>query len=151
MASTNVARFSPILALLIVPLAPFGARADEAFLCGPNTVVYVKAEDLELKKKTDPCIAAFFGLTVAPAGKADHGPVRTIATPKAGGSPPPAAQSTAPEFKTLAAPETAEPVAPLREQSAALQAPRASPGTDFRNVRIINAEPGGEQWFKHEK
>lgn len=41
------------------------AHADEAFLCGPDTVVYVKPAELELKKRTY-CIAAYYGLQVEP-------------------------------------------------------------------------------------
>jgi hypothetical protein len=129
-----------------------GARADEAFLCGPDTVVYVKPAELELKKRTDPCIARYFGLTVtSPEAEAadktssaaslrrDPGPAKNV----------PAARKNI-AFKSLQAPETDEPVTPPPPaRTAALQPPAAAPGTDYRNVRVINASSPSDQWFKH--
>jgi hypothetical protein len=124
------------------------ARADEAFLCGPDTVVYVKPEEMEHKKRTDPCIARYFGLTVeAPA---------TTQPPRKTSSSELLAQRAidkpAPEvaLKSLQAPETAERVTPPPvERSAALQLPVSAPGTDYRNVKVLNASSPTDQWFKH--
>ena len=48
------------LVVLMVASLPWSspARAAEAYLCGPDTIVYVKADELEFKKRTDPCIAS---------------------------------------------------------------------------------------------
>lgn len=123
-----------------------GARADEAFLCGPDTVVYVKPEDLEHKKRTDPCIARYFGLTVESA------PLPRESMQPAGHGPTATAKSKPAEiaFKSLQAPETAERVSPpALERSAALRSPVAASGTDYRNVKVINASSPADQWFKH--
>lgn len=123
-----------------------GARADEAFLCGPDTVVYVKPEDLEHKKRTDPCIARYFGLTIESA------PLPRDTTRPAGHAPADPAKPKPAEIalKSLQAPETAERVTPPAfERSAALIAPVAAPGTDYRNVKVINASSPADQWFKH--
>lgn len=166
MPSIRAAKIGPWLVLTTVHFAPAFARADEAFLCGPSSLVYVKSEDVEARKKTDPCVAAYFGLTVPPAATPALGPaapaeagqsrqagapaVRTIARPKAD-----AAAAARPDFKTFAASETPETASAASHVSTAFLAPPVlpspAPDTDFRNVRIINAEPGGEQWFKHVK
>ena len=143
---------SPALTLLaltaVCGLDATSVRADEAFLCGPDTVVYVKVEELEFKKRTDPCIARYFGLTVDNAAAATGS---DKAVPQASGRPAtavPAPKDIA--LKSLQAPETAERVTPpALERSASLQPPLSAPGTDYRNVKMINASSTADQWFKH--
>ena len=113
-------------------------RADDAFLCGPSTVVYVKADELEFKKRTDPCIAAYFGLPVDEVKKAS-----LEAASKTG------AAAGAPFERGASFPHAAQGE-PLT-QVAVNTAPVAAAGTDYRNVRIINAEPGAAAWFVHSK
>lgn len=142
---------SPALALLALTAAcgldAASVRADEAFLCGPDTVVYVKVDELEFKKRTDPCIARYFGLTVDNAAASDKDAARASGKQKA------AAAVAAPKdiaLKSLQAPETAERVTPpALERSASLQQPMSAPGTDYRNVKVINASSAADQWFKH--
>ena len=123
------------------------ARADEAFLCGTDRVVYVKPGELEALKRTDPCIASYFGITLQPSAASPA----TVAAP--GSSPVPPVQ-----FKTLDDPEAqASNAAPRRLQLAQVGAvasvhrtpPVAAPGTDFRNVRLINGGPGSDGWYRH--
>lgn len=40
------------------------AFATEAFLCEDGRIAYVEFGELENFKKTDPCVAAYFGLTL---------------------------------------------------------------------------------------
>ncbi len=131
------------------------AHADEAFLCGPDTVVYVKPAELELKKRTDPCIAAYYGLQVEPKASAKD-PAKTAEN---GGAPKPEpvegarrgapAASSPVELKRLPAPEHDAPVRTVEERSASLSPPLPAPGTDYRNVRVINASSPGEEWYRH--
>jgi len=123
------------------------AFADEAFLCGTDRVVYVKPGELEELKRTDPCIAGYFGLTVNPPLPAKS-------------APGDAANAPSLDFKkTLGGPEDQANAArpgPWRVAQAGVTAkhrapPVASPGTDFRNVRLINAEPGSDNWYRHEQ
>lgn len=149
MASRSAATFCSLLAGLGALLTPTGASADEAFLCGPSTIVYVAAGELEQKKKTDPCIAAYFGLTIDPgaglgAGAAPVKAKERIA--KANGL-----DANARQLKRLDGPEVSEPVAERNVRSAALLPPEASPGTDFRNVRVINAPSDEARWFRHDR
>ncbi len=143
---------SPAYALLALTTAcgldATSVRADEAFLCGPDTVVYVKSEELELKKRTDPCIARYFGLTVDSAAAAVTAEKAAPTASRQADAAVMAAKDVV--LKSLQAPETAERVTPpLPERSAALQPPVAAPGTDYRNVKVINASSAADQWFKH--
>lgn len=146
MAFRSTATVCSLLGGLGALLAPCVALADEAFLCGPSTVVYVKADEIEQKKKTDPCIAGYFGLTVE-AGAQAHS--------NTGAAPAQAkvrrVVAARPALRTLEGPERTEPVADRSLRSASLLQPEASPGTDFRNVRIINAATDDARWFRHDK
>ncbi len=128
---------------LTVPVA----RADEAYLCGPDTVVYVKLEELEHKKKTDKCIAAYYGLTVAEDALSESG---TSAEPTKSASAKASAHPNI-ELKSLTDPEHTVRTRAKFERAASLMPPSASPGTDFRNVHIINAVSGENSWFKHNR
>lgn len=122
----------------------FNARADEAYVCDAGRVVYVRPGELEAMKRSDPCIAGYYGLTVA--------------TPPSSGAA--RAQTTPPiEFKTLDAPENhagREMTVPYRVAMAGTGVvaarnapPVAAPDTDFRNVRLLNASPGSDGWYRH--
>ena len=100
------------------------ARADEAYVCDAGRIVYVKPGELEMKKLQDPCIAKYFENTST-------------------------TKPVAPEPITAAAPAvpqsfTSAPIAPIQKVERT-----ASPGGDYRNVRIINAAPGADAWFRH--
>ncbi len=108
------------------------ARADEAYVCDAGRIVYVRPGELELKKLQDPCIAKYFENTPA-AKPVVAKPAAVVATQA------PAASSAEP--KTVAAIVAVAPAAPVK--------PRAEPVIgDYRNVRIINAAPGTEAWFR---
>lgn len=122
------------------------ARADEAYLCGPDSVVYVKTEELEQKKRTDPCVAAYYGLKVEAKVEAP------AAVPAGHGGPPKTTVGkSAPDIglKKSVAERQRKAVIEENEQHAALLPAAASPGTDFRHVRVINASSRDEEWFYH--
>ncbi|MFN0218884.1 MAG: hypothetical protein ACKVP4_08745 [Hyphomicrobium sp.] len=155
------------MAAFLATAAP--AWAAEAFLCGPDTVVYVEANELEHKKRTDPCIAGYYGLTIAPEQAAPTAPViapvikATAPRAVAASSPPPAervaalAPTITPAPVAKAAPVTKTPVARTPVTSA--PAPAAAnitvasvaPVANFRNVRILNAKSPKAAWFRHDK
>jgi hypothetical protein len=122
------------------------ARADEAYVCDAGTVVYVKPGQLEAMKRSDPCIASYYGITLpsqaAAAQPAPLAPASTVTPPV--------------EFKTLGGPDDhadASKRSSMRTAQAAPAAhrppPVAAPGTDFRNIRLINAAPESDGWYRH--
>ena len=121
-------------------------RADEAYLCGPDSVVYVKTEELELKKRTDPCVAAYYGLKVEGKDGAED------AASNDNGAPPKSiVGKSAPDIglKKSVQDRHRKPAGEENEQHAALMPAVAAPGTDFRHVRVINASSQDEEWFYH--
>ncbi|MEQ1653526.1 MAG: hypothetical protein ABL897_13635 [Hyphomicrobium sp.] len=127
------------------------ARADDAYLCGPDKVVYVAVADLEMKKRTDPCIAAYYGLKVDEASLRPDVKSDTKATTKsaaaAGEQKPVAARQAA--LKPLTDNEIAPRPYGKGERQASLEPPRALPGTDYRNVKILNAASPDNAWYRH--
>jgi hypothetical protein len=121
------------------------ANAAEAFVCDKDRVVYVEPGQLEELKRTDPCIASYFGITLQTTA-----PIAPI-VPNSGATPPL-------ELKTLTESASADRfvpgqnylrrVASLEGPRAPRSAPTAAPGTDFRNVKIINSSDG-DGWFRH--
>lgn len=175
--STLVVAFSACAAVIG---APDAAVAAEAYLCAGGRIVYVEFADLERMKRTDACVAGYYGLTVEPAAVA--APTTTPAAALASPSTPPAVlDAAAPAAGSARRPSPADyaarRVAPGRPAARsvrtiamirkaggvpaasgagatvaapALATPVPTPGTDFRNVRVINASASGEQWFHHD-
>jgi hypothetical protein len=124
-----------------------GARADDAYICGPDTIVYVKLEDLEAKKRSDPCIAAYYGLKVV---RQDGAPkTAEISSPPSPVTPP--VLNIAAELKPLDVSELPSRVTPKLERQAALVPAVTAPGTNYRDVRVLNATSAADVWFHHQK
>lgn len=119
-------------------------RADDAYLCGPDKIVYVALADLENMKRTDPCIAAYYGLKVeAPVQAA----VKTAPDKLADANK--SERHEAPQFKGLSEPEVPGRISRNASRQASLEPPRASEGTDYRNVKILNASAPDAAWYRH--
>lgn len=126
------------------------ARGDEAFVCDAGRIVYVKPGDSNGLKLNDPCIKSYFG-EKAPIA-APQAVTATVAQQER--------QSETAVVKvsvgTFDLQQTAAAAPPRRlaaDRKAARQRPLpvASPDTDFRNVRIINAEPGAMVIYYHRR
>ncbi len=126
------------------------SAAAEAFLCDKARVVYAEIDQLDELKRTDACVASYFGITLAPSAAAAPAPSAMPAVP-----PSP----TAPlDLKTLTETAPTQRFVPgqySRQRVAALDGARlprpaasAAPGTDFRNVRVVNPSQG-DGWFRH--
>lgn len=134
-------------------------HSDEAYICDGGRIVYVKHGELEHLKRTDACIAGYYGVTIEPAvtvsASATTAPADTTsaakglaleraAIAKLGGngsdkSPQPSAKGASPLPAEGKRTRTAKPL------------PVPAPNTDFRNVLIINAAPGEARVFRHER
>ena len=130
---------SPLLLLVsVIGLAALSAAspagANEAFLCENGRIAYVEFGALELAKKTDPCIAGYFGGTV-------EGPQ----TDRAAAAPDP----VVPQLRPLTDPEVAviarrplAPIMPARVRSLPMLAATIPPAS----VKLINAETPDAHW-----
>lgn len=157
-----------LMLALIVPLIlavlAHRSHADVSYVCDGGRIVNVRSGELESMKRTDPCIAAYHGVEIAPAlppPLPERNPSFATVTAAAGE----AAEATG------AAPAKSAPLPPSSPGSAAtltaprvervvfshalpgnqrVQAPAAAPvPVDFRRVPIINAQPGGNAIFFH--
>jgi hypothetical protein len=133
-----------LVSAVAVAAATPPARADEAYLCGPDNVVYVKASELEAKKHSDPCIAAFYGVTLPGTATTQKIAVTAAAEPSAARA---VAEPIA--FKRLTETEIPERITAKKSHARSASPAAAAPDTDYRNVRIINASTDTGQWFWH--
>ncbi len=100
-------------------------QAAQTFMCDDGRLVQVELNELEKLKRTDPCIAAHYGLKV-----------RIVPLPVK--RPPTPIQHVLKVSRTPAkAPRDVGPV--------------AQAGSSFRRVRIINAAKGRRAWFIHSR
>jgi hypothetical protein len=120
-------------------------RADEAYLCEGGRIVKVTPGTLETLKRTDACIAGYFGLKTETARSGETSALETgaIAVPAAVPVPP---KRPAPAAKAAA--RLPAKTSSVKEPAVA---PRASAGTDYRNVVLLNAPPGAAAVFRHDR
>ena len=133
------------------------ARADDAYVCDGGRLVYARPETLEKLKQTDPCVALFYNNNKPVAATspvpAQLAPAVSPVTPAA---PSMTAKNKTPAAKSAPLKNSRDaaiaPTPPKSEQAKpALAKPvEAAPGTDFRNVRVINA-PAGPEFFHHDR
>lgn len=134
--------------VLVVSVLANTAVAAEAYVCGPDKLVYVAVEDLERMKRTNACIAAYYGLKIEP-----QSPIVTTAKADQ--------QVIGQAVNTSTAPLHLKPVVQddtqrvrRAEMDSVAQLPRSpipSPDTDYRNVRIINAASANQSWYRHQR
>ena len=131
-----------------------GARAEEAFLCGPDKVVYVRSEDLEARKNSDPCIAAYFGIKIEDASKPAAPVVSFVAPAATVGAEavvvaPVADTRVAFTLKSLTDKDMPLRATRLASRGRVVRPVVSAPGTDYRNIHVINAQDSEEEWFRH--
>lgn len=138
-------RWLAVIASIALTAAGGPAGAADAYLCGPDKIVYVAVQDLELKKRTDPCIAAYYGLKIeelSPSVKKN--PVKTVS-----------GMTPTPVLRPLADVDLTRTSAPQMEKigrQASLQnSPVSTPGTDYRNVHVLNATTANDAWYHHQR
>lgn len=151
-----------LLAALVDAPASTPAAAAEAYLCDQNRLVYVEVQDLERMIRTDPCIARYHGIDTGEATSPRDALVRfteplaapTVAVaaapaPAAAAIPPAAAAANAISPLRTTSRSSSARHKPAAAHARAEPAPvQAAPGTDFQNVRVINATEEAERWFR---
>jgi hypothetical protein len=138
------------------------ASADEIFVCEGGRLVRVDVETFETLKRTDPCVARYYGLEIAaapPPAPAAAKVSETGALP----APPPSqaarpASDTAEVYRSALAATGLVPGRHVRRGEGAAQGERAAtskpdridvPGDGYRTVAIINAGPGEPALYRH--
>lgn len=145
------ARRLPAFVLAALPLLPVpAALADEAYVCEGGGVVYVPLGQLESMKRTNACIAAYYGLTVdAAAATAASVPDSSAKPAPASGTPRsgPALKPTLEGGDDQAALGKSIPVQSVSKVAVRAEPPKPAPNTDFRNVHVINATGEDKSFF----
>jgi hypothetical protein len=121
---------------------PAPAFADDAYVCDGGRLVYARPETLEKLKQSDPCIAGYFKFQSAPVA----------ASPSAAPGPLEPASPTQGIVRELSKPKSQRGKsadAPSSDQPRRVAAPDAAPGTDYRNVRVINAPGDSSPVYQH--
>lgn len=160
------------VALPVLSIDAGSAKADDAYVCDSGRIVYVKLGSLEQMKRTDPCIAAHYGIELNPAKTlaepaADVAEIETVVEPQRRqdddvpamalvrtGSEPRHAKIGArihPDAKKHKGQGTVQLVGTVGRivERAPPAPPLAHPETDFRNVRVLNAQPGDSALYRH--
>lgn len=146
------------ISMLVMTGASTPAVAAEAFLCGPDEVIYVELADLETMKRTNACVAAHYGLEIAPAQQKPTIEARKNAKPQVKFPPAAAAapitqsgKAGSVQFRPLteAPVKVSKPVALATLDKRAAEPAVPSAGTDYRNVRVLNAQSDGDAWYRH--
>jgi hypothetical protein len=133
------------------------ARAAEAFLCEGGKIVYVKIAELEKMKRIHPCIAGYFGLSVDKDGTDLDPEARTKAQTAVQPSETASSVEKSPPGIPVALRPLRDPELSHRGEKARTRVasspepPRASEGTDYRNVTLLNAGSASEAIFRHER
>jgi hypothetical protein len=129
-------------------------RADEAYLCDGGRIVKVPFGKLEELKRTDACIAAYYGLKVVPATRLETGTISPPATVVSATTTqqtaitlPLAGPRSGPNLSVAPLPKPA----PVRQASTEKPIVRAAAGTDYRNVVLLNPAPGDPAIFRHDR
>ncbi|PPC88283.1 MAG: hypothetical protein CTY31_11415 [Hyphomicrobium sp.] len=140
------------VAIISLSLAGNGdiAFAADAYVCGPDKLVYVEIKDLERMKRSDACIAAYYGLKIEP----ERAEVKTKAIienePKL--KEPLKTNSSPIKFKPIVQDDIVKDGRRADLNPAQLtQSPLPSANTDYRNVRIINAVSEDQTWYRHQQ
>ena len=143
MSNARLTLTASLLLSLATPVIP--AHADEGYLCADGSIVYVKLGTLEHMKRTNACVAAYYGLKVEEAADRQPGPATSSA-------PIAPADTAAPALRRL--PDETPPatgVARNAREAALRRPPMPAPNTDYRNVRILNAPDGQARTFHHQR
>lgn len=164
----GVITFGLTLLMPLLGFVAFPVQADEAYVCEGGRVIYVKFGELDVLKRTDPCIAAYYRLDLKE-------PKSPMAEPENDGARPTEARSPASAESAVVktagngqrqvdrAPVSAPALAKPAQQAASQPSgtvgrivdrapptpPVAHPETDFRNVRVLNAQPGDSALYRH--
>ena len=142
------ALWAAAVTLMVATGSGRSSHAADAYICGPDKLVYVAVEDLERMKRTDECIAAYYGLKI----EAKTTQLRTADTASSTVRPVVQTKTTPVALKPVVQDETVHDRHKTIVTSVLAARPAmAAPDTDFRNVRVINATSENDTWYRHQR
>lgn len=125
------------------------ARADQYFVCKDGRAISVAQGDLEKAKRTNACVARHYGLSLAPPDpglRSSTAPTTSLADhPLAETVELPARRPRTPELRKTQTAVTQRSTSPRIGKVA------EADNSNYRRVRIINAQPGSPVWFHHKR
>jgi hypothetical protein len=133
-----------LLAMAALPVAR-PAHAQQTFICEDGGSVTVLPGQLELMKRTDPCVARHFQDQDLP--EPGQGSEWETAAEPPPGSAPLEAPLPVKKPETLMADARAAAGSHVNGQ----RKPLAQVKSDYRHVHIINAGPGAPQFYEHRR
>ena len=147
-----IARFCAISALALCAGSFIEeARSEQFFVCDGGKAMRIADDQLEIAKRTNPCVARHYGLKIEDkASKAARKVFRPVIRPPERTTTttdielPVRKPKLATVLKTLPSPQT-------KENRSATNLHAKTSVTDFRKVRIINAAPKSAKWFNHDR
>lgn len=155
MSRLALGAFTALMAPLVIAANP--ATADDAYVCDGGRLVYARPETLEKLKKTDPCIQKYYqdvpaSLAAVPIPE----PVLAErAEPSIATAPPVSAPSRNQQGQSgnsvmlKGSKDTKRAPADSKDKEARAKRPEQAPGTDFRNVQVINSPDSAI--YRHER
>jgi hypothetical protein len=150
MATRSRTAVSVAIMSLSVAVSRNSAFAADAYVCGPDKLVYVAIQDLERMKRTDACIAAYYGLKIEPEGA--QAKTKAISDNEPKFKEPLKANNLPVKFKPIVQDDIVKDGRRADLNPAQLtQSPLPSANTDYRNVRIINAVSEDQTWYRHQQ
>lgn len=126
------------------------ARSAQLFVCDNGKAIKIESTDLEAAKRTNPCVARYFGLTIKvdQQPKAKRSQQANTVMPSQGADLPielPVRKPNLAKFR-----KTVSSHQDVDRRTSPNRIAKAEP-VDFRKVRIINAAPGSAKWFNHRR
>lgn len=161
MLRITVLRTIPASMLMIsIALATSAAHAQETFECEDGGLVTVLPGQLELMKRTDPCVARHFQQPQATQGFSDYQQPYQDMEPGPVERPAPVVSSLAPADAPLPAKKPEAYTAGFGPLGEGFRSAEAEAGetvrpaavevkSDFRNVHIINGGSGPARFYQH--
>ncbi len=142
----NRLKFFSFATVFSLAMATLPLSAAEIFVCEDGSSVRVEVGQLESMKRTNDCVASHYGLKVS-----QNAAELVIAE-----QVPPLPERKEPvqevtDLKARQDPARAPKDRRDRKMAAMELDDRLGLGSDYRNVRIINAGPGVKAWYRHEK
>jgi hypothetical protein len=135
------------LAGAVFLIAATPAEADQSFVCKDGSAITVAPEQLAEMKRTNACVASYYGKTIAPkkAPKVENKSAKS----SAGKAKARVKLRATKQVKRSRSNKNSHAQLMISAHRPSGSTPTTAVNTDYRNVRILNAKPGGRAVYIH--